>query len=188
MHPWFTLPDWRALLLPSAPLLELAIRGTAMYLGLFVLLRIVLKRHSGKVGIADLIVVVIIADASQNGLAGQYTSVTDGLLLVSVILFWSFAVDWLGYKSPRFQRLVVPRALPLVRDGQLLHENMRRELITHSELMSQLREQGVASLEDVALACIEGTGQISVVPKERTGEVESHEPQDLPRGPRARRL
>jgi uncharacterized membrane protein YcaP (DUF421 family) len=170
MHLWFTMPDWRALLLPSAPLLELIVRGTAMYLGLFVLLRVVLKRHSGKVGIADLIVVAIIADASQNGLAGEYASVTDGLLLVGVILFWSFAIDWLGYKSPRFQRLLIPRALPLVRDGQLLRENMRRELITHSELMGQLREQGVARLEDVTLACIEGTGQISVVTKDRPAD------------------
>ena len=54
-----------------------------MYLGLFVLLRLVLKRHSGKVGIADLIVVAIIADASQNGLAGDFASVIDGLLLVA---------------------------------------------------------------------------------------------------------
>ena len=53
------MPNWRALLQASAPLLEILIRGTVMYLGLFARLRLVLKRHSGKAGIADLIVVVV---------------------------------------------------------------------------------------------------------------------------------
>ena len=83
----------------------------------------------------------------------------------------------MGFRVPWFQRFIVPRALPLVRGGKLLHDNMRRELITGAELMAQLREQGVANLEDVELACIEGTGQISVVTRDATGG-EPHGPDD----------
>ncbi|HSK08850.1 MAG TPA: YetF domain-containing protein [Vicinamibacterales bacterium] len=167
--------DWGELFVPQTPLLETLIRGTLVYLGLFLLLRLVLKRQSGAVGLTDLLVIVLIADAAQNAMADDYRSIPDGLLLVTVIVFWSHALDWLGYRFPALNRLVHPPPLPLVRDGLMLRRNMRRELITETELKSQLREQGVADLGQVKVACMEGDGRISVVrvdeertePKER---------------------
>ena len=128
-----------------------------------------LKRQSGVVSVADLLVVVVIADASQGALADDYRSVPSGILLVGTIVFWSYAIDWLGYHSPQLQRLFFPPPLTLVKDGQMLRRNMRRELITEAELMSQLREQGVESVDEVKLACIEGDGRISVVAMAETG-------------------
>ncbi|MBB6096621.1 uncharacterized membrane protein YcaP (DUF421 family) [Deinobacterium chartae] len=155
--------DWAKVLLPSTPLLEIIVRGSVTYLALFVLLRMVLKRESTDLSVTDLLVVVLIADAAQNGMAGGAKSVTDSVVLVAVILFWSYLLDWLGYHFPRFQRWVRPPPLPLVRDGRMLLRNMRRELITEDELMSQLRQQGIESLEAVRLACMEGDGRISVI-------------------------
>ena len=163
MTEWLRSPDWNAMFLPSAPLLEIVLRGTLMYLGLFAGMRLVLKRQAGSVGITDLLVVVLIADAAQNGLAGEYRSILDGLVLVGTIIFWSYALDWLGYRVPFLQRFIHPPALPLVRDGQILRRNMRRELLTEEELMEQLREQGVDDLEKVKAASMEGDGRISVI-------------------------
>jgi len=73
-------------------------------LALFLLLRLVLKRQSGNMGVTDLLVIVLIADAAQNAMASDYKSVPDGLLLVSTIVFWSYALDWLSYHFPRFGR------------------------------------------------------------------------------------
>lgn len=157
--------EWQTLLAPDTPPLEIFVRGSVMYLALFALLRLVLKRQSGTVGVSDLLVIVLLADASQNGLAGDYTSIADGLLLVVTILFWSFAIDALGYRFPALQRLISPPPLTLVRRGQMLRKNMRQELITESELLSQLRLQGVEQVEDVELACMEPDGRISVVSK-----------------------
>lgn len=164
---FFKTVDWASVFLPDTPILEIVVRGSVMYLALFWLLRFVLKRVAGTIGMADLLMVVLIADAAQNGLASDYTSVTDGIILVMTIVFWNYTLDWIGYRFPRFQRFFHPPPLPLVRDGQLLRSNMRRELITRDELMSQLREQGVADLRQVKLACIEGDGRISVVRHER---------------------
>ena len=72
------------------------VRGTAAYLFLFVLLRLT-KRQTGSLSVSDLLVLVLIADAAQNAMAGDYKSLPDGLILVSAIVFWSFALDWLGY-------------------------------------------------------------------------------------------
>ena len=155
--------DWGQIFKPDTPPLEIFLRGSIVYLALFLLLRLVLRREAGTVGMSDLLVVVLIADAAQNAMAGNYNSVPDGILLVATIVFWSFALEWLGYHVPWIGRFVHPPALLLVRDGQLLRRNMRRELITEEELMTQLRLQGVEDLASVRKACMEGDGQISVV-------------------------
>lgn len=158
--------DWERLFAPNTPLLEIFLRGSIMYLGLFAILRLVLKREAGGIGIPDILVVVLLADASANGLADDYTSVTDGLLLVGVIIFWSHALNWLGFHLPVVQKFFRPRALPIVKEGQFQHENMKRELLTETEVMTALRKQGVDEVAGVKIAAMEGDGQISVVPFE----------------------
>ncbi|HEY7909583.1 MAG TPA: hypothetical protein VIC60_11945, partial [Thermomicrobiales bacterium] len=81
MHALFGA-DWQKMFALDTPLLEIVIRGTIIYLALFTLLRFVVKREVGTVGIADLLVIVVIADAAQNAMAGTYTSITDGVLLI----------------------------------------------------------------------------------------------------------
>lgn len=149
------------------PILQLILRGSLVYLVIFALLRFVLKRVTGTLNIGDLLIIVLIADASQNAMSAGYTSVTDGLILVATIVFWSYFLDWLAYHFPRFESLLHPPPLPLVREGQMLARNMRRELISVNELMSHLREQGVTDLKEVKTASMEGDGRISVVTNEQ---------------------
>jgi len=155
--------DWGQIFTPTPPLLETFVRGSVTYLVLFALLRVLLKREAGTVGITDLLVVVLLADAIQNGMSGDYHSITDGILLVITILFWSHALDWLGYRFPRFQRLIHPPPLILVEEGQMIRRNMRQELITKEELMELVREQGVEELDKIKRVYMEGNGQISVI-------------------------
>jgi uncharacterized membrane protein YcaP (DUF421 family) len=162
--------DWKSIFVPDTPILEIFIRGTLVYLALFVLLRVVFQRQSGNVRMTDLLVMVLIADAAQNAMAGNYQSVPDGLLLVATIVGWAYLLDWLGYQVPLIGRFVHPKPLPLVKDGQMLRHNLRKELITPEELMSQVREQGLESLSEVREAYIEGDGQISFIKREG-GEV-----------------
>lgn len=159
--------SWADVFAFDTPPLEILVRGTVVYLALFTLLRGVLHREAAAIGITDLLVVVLLADAAQNAMAGSYTTVPDGILLVSTIIFWAFTLDWLGYRFPRIQHFVHPRPLPLVRDGQLLWRNLRREYITREELMSQLRLQGMDDLDDIAAAYMESDGRISFITKEQ---------------------
>jgi uncharacterized membrane protein YcaP (DUF421 family) len=162
METWFHI-DWGQAFLPQTSVLELIVRGSVIYVALFILLRVLLKRQSGTLGLTDLLVIVLIADAAQNAMANEYRSITEGLVLVATIIGWSYALDWLGYWCPRVERFIHPPALPLVQAGHLLRHNMRRELVTEEELMSQLREQGIHELTEVKLAYMEGDGRISVI-------------------------
>jgi uncharacterized membrane protein YcaP (DUF421 family) len=166
---WLIDVDWSHILQPDTPLLEIFLRGTLVYLGIFFLLRVILKRESGSVGITDLLLVVLLADAAQNAMADSYTSVTDGMLLVSTIIFWSYALDWLSYHSPVFARLTEPQPIQLVNAGQILWRNLRKELITEKELMAMLRQQGIENLNEIKAAYIEHNGQISVIKHQEEG-------------------
>ncbi len=161
--------DWKAAFVPTVSVAEIVLRGSVVYLFLFFVLR-VLRREAGAVGISDLLVVVLVADAAQNAMASEYKSVTEGAILVGTIAAWDYFLDWLSYKSARVRRLLRPSALPLVRDGRILRRNMRREMITEEELLSQLREQGVESVEEVKSCRLEGDGHFSVIKKEPKGD------------------
>lgn len=160
--------DWlydldRTIFQPNVSLLEMVVRGTMMYLGLFVLMRVVLKREAGSLGMSDILVVVLIAEGASNGLSAEYQSIPEGLTLVASILISAYVIDWLTYHVPAIAQLVDQKPLPLVRDGRILQRNLRKELITRDELQSQLRQQGVEDVSEVKMACMESDGHISVV-------------------------
>lgn len=150
--------------------LELVVRGTAMYWFLFVLFRVVLRRDTGSLAIADVLLLVIIADAAQNAMSGSYQSITDGFILVGTIAGWNLLVDWLSFRFEGVRKVFEPSPLQLVRDGRILHANMRRELVTRDDLMSKLRENGIEHLSDVKAAYMESDGEISVLHARPAGE------------------
>lgn len=157
--------DWHSIFSPSTPLLEIVLRGTIVYLFLFVVLR-VMRHQAGAINITDLLLVVLIADAAQNAMGADYKSITEGVILVATIAAWDYALDWLSFRFPRLQRLIQPPPLPLIQNGMMLRRNMRRELISEDELLAQLRENGVESISKVKNCWLEGDGKLSVIKKE----------------------
>jgi uncharacterized membrane protein YcaP (DUF421 family) len=155
--------DWKSIFSPDTPIIEIILRGSLMYISLFVMLRVILKRQTGTLGMTDLLLITLLADAAQNAMAGEYTSITDGIALVATIIFWNFLFDWLSFKSEWFGRLIEPAPLPLIKNGRMLRKNMRREFITEDELMMQLREQGLEDVSKVKDAFIESDGRVSVI-------------------------
>lgn len=154
--------DWHALFVPSGSLLEIVIRGTVVYFVLLAALRVLIRRHVGSMSLMDLLLMVLIADAAQNAMAGEYTTITEGLALCGTLLAWNYLLDWLAYHSSLVGRLLEPPPLLVVRDGKMIRRNMRMEFLTEDELTSQLRLQGVEDLRHVKRACVESDGGISI--------------------------
>jgi uncharacterized membrane protein YcaP (DUF421 family) len=154
--------DWQTLFVPQTPLLELVLRGTLMYLVLLAALRVLVRRHIGSMSLMDLLLMVLIADAAQNAMAGQYNSITEGLVLCGTLVGWNYLLDWLSYKSEFVARLLEPPPLAVVKNGRLLRRNMKSELLTEDELLGQLREQGVHDVRTVKIAYVESDGGLSV--------------------------
>ena len=157
------MPDIASLLELSMNPLELVARGTLMYWFLFLLFRFVMRRDVGSIGIADVLLLVLIADASQNAMAGGYETVSDGIILVLTIGGWNWLFDYLAFRFHWIRKLLEAKPLTLVVDGKVNRRNMRKEMISQDELMSALRKNGCERLDQVRRVTMESDGEISVV-------------------------
>jgi uncharacterized membrane protein YcaP (DUF421 family) len=155
--------EWSELFGLSVSPLDPIIRGTVMYLMLFVLFRVVIRRRVGAIGIGDILLVVIIADAAQGGLSGDAKSITHSALVVVTIVFWNWLIDWLNYRVPALKGVLEPPPLLLIEHGRVLRRNLRHEYVTEEELKSKLREKGVKDVNEVEQAYMEPDGNVSVI-------------------------
>jgi uncharacterized membrane protein YcaP (DUF421 family) len=162
MNPVLATIDWHAVLVPSGSVPELVLRISLMYLSILAGFRI-FRREAGSLSVSDLLVVVLIADAAQNGMAGEYKSLTEGGVAVATIFVWNYALDWLAYRFRAVHWLLHPPPVLLVRNGEIQRRNLRAELISTTDLVEQLREQGIADLHQVRTCHLESDGRMSVV-------------------------
>jgi uncharacterized membrane protein YcaP (DUF421 family) len=161
--------NWHEMFVPTGSLLELVLRASLMYWFILAGFR-VFRRDAGSLSVSDLLVVVLIADAAQNGMAGEYKSITEGAIVVGTILLWNVVLDWLAYRSALVHWILNPPTVSLVRDGQILHRNMRGQLITKEDLLAQLREQGIEDVKNVKRCSLESDGKLSVIRNKEQGD------------------
>jgi len=157
--------EWHDMFVPSLSLLEIFLRGTLTYWVIYLCMRL-FRRGTGQLSISDLLLITMISDAAQNAMAGTYNSVTEGAVLILTLLFWDYAIDWMGYKKVIFGKFAKPDPVLLIRNGRLLHKNMEKELIDDEELIALLREKDVDDYTKVKTCYLEATGNISVILKE----------------------
>ena len=152
----FEIPIWLTIL-----------RGTGIYLVLAVILRVMPKRETGSLSPNDMIGLVIVGNLAANAIAGEATAAADLMLLVAVVLAWSYFLNLLEYHFPRWRTVAQDTPTLLIYDGKVLKENLRKEQLTEQELSANLRKNGVEEASEVHLAVLEVDGHISVVPKKK---------------------
>jgi uncharacterized membrane protein YcaP (DUF421 family) len=159
--------DWVTIFNPTMSLAEIVVRGSLAYFALFIILRFVARRQSGSFGPADLLVIVLIADATQNALGKEYASVTEGVVLVVTIVSWEYLLDWLAWRYPTLRPILKVPPLKLVENGKLLPRNLRSEMLSEDEVLGGLREKGVRNIGEVEAAYLNASGEIAVIKKEQ---------------------
>jgi len=154
--------DWQGLFEPHN-VVENVIRASTIYVLLVLLLRFLPNRKTGSLGPGDLLVIVLLATVVTGALNRDVSSITDAVVMIATIVAWSFVTDILANRVPFLRRLVHSSPVEVVRDGEVLSRNLRREFMTDEELRAQLRLQGVEDETDVAHAYIEHDGRMSVI-------------------------
>jgi uncharacterized membrane protein YcaP (DUF421 family) len=155
--------DWHAIFAMSATPQELLLRGTVMYWFLFLVFRFILRRDTGSAGVSDILFVVLLGDAAQNGMIGEAMGVGDAVFLISVLVGWNYLLDYLAYYFKPIEWLTAPPPLCLVRNGRKLRANMRKEHLTDGEIEGKLRDAGVDRLSDVKRMYLESGGEFTVL-------------------------
>ncbi|WP_266205125.1 DUF421 domain-containing protein [Pontibacter kalidii] len=158
--------DFTKLFYIESPVSELIIRGSVLYLGILLLMRLLPRRTGGELATMDLLFVVLIAEAATHSLGG-YSSIADGFIVIATLMAWNYTINLLSYHIPFIEKLVSAPALQIIKDGKLLRRNMRRELLTEEELVDHLRIKGIEDVKDIKSAYIEGDGEISFISKKK---------------------
>ena len=146
----------------SFPWWLFVVRGAVVYLAVLLLLRLGGKRQIGQMGAGEFVAILLISNAMQNAMNGGDNSVSGGLILAAVIIALSVLVAWLTYRSRRWAVWLEGRPTLLVHHGTVLHDHLRGELLSPSELRTMMRRQGIHSFEEVEVAILESDGHLSI--------------------------
>ena len=149
------------------PLWEPFARAALVYVGLMILLRLTGKRQVGELTPFDIILLLLISESASQALHGGDRSIVGGALLVVTLLAVNWAVGKLGTRWRRFDRVLEGRPRLLIRHGHVDYAMLRKESISHNELMAALRSAGCFTPHQAEYAVLESSGQISVRRQER---------------------
>jgi uncharacterized membrane protein YcaP (DUF421 family) len=159
--------------------MDIVLRATVIFIALYVLVRLMGKRELGQMTPFELIVLVVIGDLIQQGVTQNDFSLTGAVIAISTIAFLALLMSWASYLWPRAERLLEGEPQVIVRDGELLTANLRRNRLTQSEIESEMRLAGIAHMGDVKWAILEPRGKISFIEGGAGGE---EEPPPQPKG------
>src|SRR3954462_458358 len=140
---------------------EKLLRAVIIYLFLLAVLRLLGKRELAQQDTLDILVLLLVANAVQNGIIGNDNSVTGAIVGALALFAINFSFKALSYRFPWADRVFECSPSYLIRDGQLVGSTMRREQISKPELRSIARRQGYESLDDIGTAILETDGTIS---------------------------
>lgn len=161
-----TIADIEKIVKPEMPLLEIFLRGVILYFLILLILRFLPRRTTGELGAMDLVFILLLTEAASHAM-GDFTSLGDGVIMLLVFILCNYGVNQLTYHVKFFQNIFEHPPVQIIKDGKILHRNMRKELLTQGELMANLRENGIEKLTDVKNAFVESEGNISFVKWEK---------------------
>lgn len=145
----------------SHVLLEIVLRTAVVYLVVLLGVRLSGKREVGQMTPFDLVLLLLISNSVQNAMTGPDTSVLGGVAAAATLLLLNYAVGELSGINRRFRKMVQGEPTLLIHDGKINSEHMKREHISMDELQRALREHGISTCGEVALAVLEVDGAIS---------------------------
>ncbi|MEG8023010.1 DUF421 domain-containing protein [Sphingomonas aerolata] len=151
--------------------MDIVLRASVTFAALYLLLRLLGKREIGQLTPFELVVIVVMGDLVQQGVTHNDFSLTGSILAIATFAFWALVMSWATYLSPRLETLLDGRPQVVIRDGELITANLRRDRITRGEVEAEMRLAGIAHMKDVAWAILETQGKISFIRKD-DGEVQ----------------
>jgi uncharacterized membrane protein YcaP (DUF421 family) len=152
----------------SLPWWEFVARGIIVYVFLILILRLTGKRQIGQLSPFDLVLLLVLSNAVQNSMNGGDNSVAAGMILAATLIAVNWLTGMLTYRSKRAERLIEGSPLVLLHNGRIYEQALDEAQLTREELLSAIRSEGYANLNDVRAVILENDGSISVIPNHRS--------------------
>jgi uncharacterized membrane protein YcaP (DUF421 family) len=143
---------------------EFVLRATVIYVALMILLRLTGKRQVGQLAPFDLVLLLMLSNAVQNGMNGGDNSVIGAFILAGTLVALNYVVGYVTFHNKHIEQLVEGRPIILIHGGHVDRGAMRKAQMTMHELESALRAEGFCGPEDVRFALLENNGHVTVIP------------------------
>ena len=145
--------------------MDLVLRAVFVFGFILLLTRVIGKRELGSLQPFDLVLLIILGDALQQGLTQDDYSLTGAVLVVGTIAVLQVGVSWLTFRFPRVRPIIDGEPVIIVEDGKPIQRNLDRERLTVEEVAEAARREQIAHLSQVQWAILETSGTISFIPK-----------------------
>ena len=145
--------------------MDIALRALFLYAFVVFVIRVMGRRELSSLSAVDLVLLIVLGDAIQQGLTQDDYSVTGAVIAVSTLAAVQVGSSYLSYRSRRARRILEGEPIVILQDGKLIDRNMKRERLTADEVAEEMRAQQIASVEDVEWGILESDGNMSFIPK-----------------------
>jgi uncharacterized membrane protein YcaP (DUF421 family) len=145
--------------------MDLVLRSIVLFVFVYALTRIIGRRELSSLEPFDLILLIVLGDAIQQGLTQDDYSVTGAVLVIGTLALLQVFTSVLSFRFPRLRPILEGEPVIVVEDGLPIEKNLRRERLTVEEIAAQARTQQIESLHEIKWAVLETSGQISFIKK-----------------------
>jgi uncharacterized membrane protein YcaP (DUF421 family) len=145
--------------------MDIVLRTVAVFAFLLVLTRIIGRRELSSLEPFDLILLIVLGDAVQQGLTQDDYSLTGAFLVIGTFAILQVFVSWIGFRFPGTRTILEGEPIIIIEDGKLIERNLKRERLTHDEIAEEARNQQIAHISEVRWGVLETTGKISFIKK-----------------------
>jgi uncharacterized membrane protein YcaP (DUF421 family) len=145
--------------------MDIVLRAIVVFVFILVLTRVIGRRELGSLAPIDLVLLIILGDALQQGLTQDDYSLTGALLVVGTLAVLQVFTSWVAFRVPVARRLLEGEPLIVVEDGKPIERNLKRERLTVEEVAESARMHEIGSLDEVQWAVLERNGEISFIKK-----------------------
>jgi uncharacterized membrane protein YcaP (DUF421 family) len=143
--------------------MDLVLRAIVVFAFVLVLTRVIGKRELSSLQPIDLVLLIVLGDALQQGLTQDDYSLTGAILVVSTIALLQVFTSWIAFRFPRSRPILEGEPIIVVHNGEVIERNLRRERITIDDIAEEARKQQIAQLSEVKFAVLETSGSISFI-------------------------
>lgn len=144
---------------------NIILKTVVLYFFIILSYRIMGKKEVGKLGIVDLIVSVLIAELAALSIEEVESSIFISIVPIVVLVVIQVVFGYISMKNSKIRNFVDGTPKIIIKDGKLNFSVMSKLRYTLDDLLSQLREQSVKSIEEVKYAILENNGKLSVFDK-----------------------
>ena len=145
--------------------MDIALRAIVLFFFVFLITRVIGRRELSSLEPFDLILLIVLGDAIQQGLTQDDYSVTGAMIVIGVFATLQVLISYLSFRIPRLRPVLDGEPIVVVENGEPIERNLRRERLSVEEVMEEARQQQIRSLDDVQWAVLETSGTISFIKK-----------------------